>query len=134
MPDDYVPVADNAVGNAPVVFRPATFDRHARVVDLVEGNTRARYPRKARGRTTHAASGTWGYLASGNTITAASGMVLGDGTVTLCSRVDGTLTADGEDVPVLNSGGAIAGPRVLALEWTAGAWSVCECGGCAVDC
>ena len=54
--------------------------------------------------------------------------MLGSGTVTLCSRSGGTLTADGQTVTVYNSGGTISGPKTLALDWTDGDWAVCVCG------
>ncbi len=134
MPDPYVPNPDDPVEANPVVFRPTTFGRHARAVNRVLGDNQARYPRVGRGRTTKPSSGTWGSLASGHSISAASGLTLGSGTVTLCSRSGDTLTADGEDITVYNAGGVITGPKVLELDWTDGVWAVCECGGSGLTC
>lgn len=128
MPDPYVPVSDDAVGGSPILLRPTTFDRHAQAAEIVEGSNNARYPRVGRGRTTDPSAGAWGYLASGSTIGGAGGLSLGGGTVQLCSRDTGTLTADGEFVAVLNPGDAITGPRILELNWTDGIWAVCLCG------
>lgn len=125
MPPDYVPQADEPVGGDPVLLNPSTFARHSRAVERVLGDNHSVPPRQGRGRTTHPSVGAWGYLASGHTISAGSGLSLGGGTVTLCSRSGGALTADGEDVPVLNSGATVTGPKSLALEWTDGSWAVC---------
>jgi len=72
-------------------------------------------------------SGRWGFLAAGQTISGASGMTLGHGTVTLCSRAGYTLDDDGDSVEVLNAGGEVTagtGGRILKLGWTEGAWSL----------
>lgn len=127
MADDYVPSPASPVGGDPILFRPETLARHEQAVRDVLGGNRARYPRAGRGRTTSPSAGFWGQLASGSSITAASGLVLGTGTVTLCSREDDTLAADGEDVTVYNPGGAITGPQILELDWTDGDWAVCRC-------
>jgi hypothetical protein len=129
MPDPYVPTPDEAVGGAPILLTPSTFARHSRAVEMVEGDNTARYPYPSRGRTTHPSGGAWGFLASGHTISGASGLSLGSGTVALCDRSGTSLTATSETVLVLNSGGAITGPKALELDWTDGDWAVCECGG-----
>jgi hypothetical protein len=129
MPDPYVPQPDDAIEGRPVVFRPTTFARHDRALGGVGERNEARYPMSGRGRTTNPSAGFWGYLASGASISAGSGLSLGTGTVTLCSRSGTTLLADGDDVTVLNSGGIITGPQILELDWTDGDWAVCECGG-----
>lgn len=126
--DDYTPKPEDPLDSTPILFRPKTFDRHADVVDYIERYDRARYPRDGRGRTTRPAKGAWGYLDTGNTISAASGLTLGSGTVQLCSRSGTTLTADGDNVTVYNSGGTITGPKTLELDWMDGDWAVCECG------
>ena len=118
------------MGGGPIFFQPKTFARHAQAVDRVLGDNQARYPLSGRGRTTSPSVGAWGSLASGDTITAASGLTLGGGTVKLCTRSGGTLTETSETVPVLNSGGVISGPAALPLRWTDGDWAVCQCGGC----
>lgn len=115
----------------PIALRPPTYVRHARVVDYVERTTRARYPYPERGRTTGASAGAWAKLANGSTITACSGLTLGSGTVTLCSRSGAALTADGESITVYNAGDAITtsgADRAVKLTWTDGVWSAARCG------
>jgi hypothetical protein len=57
-------------------------------------------------------SGFWAYLAPGQTVSAASGLTLGSGTVTLVTNAAGTLTALTDTVTVYNAGGAVAGGSV----------------------
>ena len=114
----------------PIALRPETYRRHADAVDYIERTNRARYPRAGRGRTTVPASGTWAKLASGHTISAASGLTLGSGTVTLCSRDGTTLTADGDDVTVYNAGDEITatdGDKAIKLSWSDGDWAASRC-------
>jgi hypothetical protein len=127
MPAAGVPPPDDPLGGKPVLLRPETFERHEAAFSQVEEANTARYPMVGRGRTTKPSTGTWGYLAPGQVISAASGLTLGSGPVTLCSRSGGTLTPDGETVTVYNSGGVLTGPNALALDWTDGVWAVCEC-------
>lgn len=114
----------------PIALSPETYKRHAAAVDDVLGANRARYPRPSRGRTTSANAGIWARLASGSTISAASGLVLGTGTVKLCSRNEATLLADGQDVTVYNAGEAITaegGDKIVKLSWSDGVWAANRC-------
>jgi hypothetical protein len=117
-------------GGKPIVFQPETYDRHDAVVQYVESSVRTRFPRRGTGRFPGVNPGAWGYLASGATITAGSGLTLGTGTVKLCDRT-GAATPENADVTAYNTGGSISGPAVVPLEWTGGDWSVCGCSsGC----
>lgn len=132
MPNPWVPdpVPYTPPGD-PIALSPQTYARHARAVNYVEGANNARYPYPRRGRTTTSAAGAWAVLPSGHTILAASGLHLGTGTVTLCSRDDNTLTADGEDIVVYNSGDAISAggsDKIIKVSWTDGVWSAARCG------
>jgi hypothetical protein len=123
-PDPYVDAAD------PIALKPETYARHARAVDYVERTNRARYPRAGRGRTTNPNAGIWASLPSGTSISAASGMNLGSGTVTLCSRSGTTLTADGESVTVCNAGDIITATgsdKAVKLSWSDGVWACSRC-------
>lgn len=67
----------------------------------------------------HEPGGLWGYLPEGDTITGASGMTLGHGTVTLCTRSGYVLDDSyGDDVEVMNAGGEVTagtGGRVIKI-------------------
>lgn len=131
MPDDWIPNPEPAVDTTtPIALKPPTYSRHARVVDYIERTNRSRYPRAGRGRTTSPAAGCWAKLASGSTISGVSGLTLGSGTVTLCSRSGTALTADGDTVTVYNANDAItaASDMAVKLTWTDGEWSVAKCG------
>lgn len=111
----------------PVLFSPPTFSRHASAVDRIESRIRTRVPRPGNNRSPGLAPGAWGLLASGDTITAASGTTLGTGHVKLCDK-DGTVYPENESVDVLNAAEAITasgGPKILGMEWVLGDWSVC---------
>ena len=131
MPDDWVSEPDPYVGAAdPIALRPATYARHARAVDRVLGANNARYPYPRRGRTTSASAGCWAVLASGATITAASGLVLGSGTVALADRSGSTLTATEETVTAYNAGDAITASgadKAIKLAWSDGVWAASRC-------
>lgn len=131
MPDPWTPDPSPAVDSAePIALKPGTYTRHARVVDYIERTNRARYPRAGRGRTTSTAAGVWGKLASGSSISAGSGLTLGTGTVTLCTRNGATLTDTGEQVTVYNSGDAItasSGDMAVKLSWSDGDWAASRC-------
>lgn len=118
---------DPPVDNTPIALLPATFARHEGAAKYVEGLYKTRVQRHDRGRGPYIKPGAWGLLVDGETITALAGMILGTGTVTLCTQEGTTLTATGNTVPVVNSGDAIAaagGDKVVRLAWTEGAWSV----------
>jgi hypothetical protein len=117
---------DPPIGGKPILFRPETFDRHDAAAKRVEGLIRTRIPRRGTGRSPNLAPGAWGLLASGGTITGASGLTLGSGSVKLCDRTGSVYPAN-ETVAVANAGGSISGPALLPLEWTAGEWTVCGC-------
>lgn len=118
---------DPPVDDRPVLFRPPTFARHDAAARYVEGRVRTRAPRTTATRFPGVIPGAWGLLASGNSISAASGMTLGSGDVNLCDRsgVDSGVT-----VTAYNAGPAItasSGDKIVPMEWTGGDWSVCEC-------
>lgn len=131
MPDPWVPEPDPYVESLdPIALSPETYARHARAVDKVLGANNARYPRAGRGRTTSPSAGAWAMLASGATISAASGMSLGSGTVTLCSRSGSALTADGQVITVYNAGDAITasgGNKAIKLSWADSVWVASRC-------
>lgn len=116
------PTADYLPKN-PVVLAPETYERHASAVDWIERQNRVLRLPGQRGKRTSPAAGAWGLLAAGATITGASGLTLGQGTVTLCTREDATITPDpdGETVTVYNTCPAITGDpstgTVLPLHW-----------------
>jgi hypothetical protein len=116
--------------DAPRLFTPESFRRHSDAASYALGAIRTNPPFPGRGRFPHAASGAWGILRAGNSVSAASGVTLGTGSVDLC-EADGTAFSPTEAVTVLNAGPAITATadKILPLEWTAGDWSVCECGG-----
>ena len=131
MPDEWSPAPDPYVdATDPIALSPGTYARHARVVNRVLGDNQARYPYPRRGRTTNPNAGIWAKLASGDTITAASGLTLGSGTVALCTRSGSTLTATSETVTVYNGGPAItasSGDKAMLLHWSDGVWSASNC-------
>lgn len=131
MPGDWVPEQQPYLNpEGLIALRPETFARHENAVRAVEGANNARYPRAGRGRTTSTSAGAWGMLASGATITAGSGLTLGSGTVTLCTRSGSTLTSTGETVTVYNAGDAITasgGDKAIRLSWV-DAWVASKCG------
>ena len=131
MPDEWAPGPDPYVDDTdPIALSPRAYRRFKRAVDRVLEANRARYPYPRRGRTTGANAGAWGALEPGGTITAASGLVLGQGSVTLCSRSGATLTADGDVVGVLNAGDAITAggsAKVIKLSWSDGSWAASRC-------
>lgn len=110
----------------PIAFTPETFARHAAVVEYVEGQVQTQAPRASTSRARGVAPGAWGRLASGGTITAASGTTLGSGSVKLCDR-SGTIYPENETVTVYNAGPAISasgGAKIVRLAWTDGDWCV----------
>ena len=125
------------IGGNPVALRPETFARHERAVRYVELMTRELPFTPRRGRTTSPASGTWGWLAGGATISGLSGYTLGMGTVQLCTVQPQTdnlvpgqatsLTVDGDIITVYNYDSAITAPdagMLVRLLWTQGVWTV----------
>lgn len=105
----------------------SAFSRIAATVRWVESRPRNELPNGRRRSLPAQAGGAWGFLTAGATVSGASGMTLGHGTVTLCSRAGYTLTADGDSVEVLNAGGGVtagAGGRILKLGWVDGVWSL----------
>ncbi len=131
MPDPWAPDPEPYVdSDDPIALKPETYARHARAVNRVLGDNQARYPRAGRGRTTSPSAGAWAVLGSGNSISAASGLMLGSGTVALATRSGGTLTATGETMTVYNAGDAItaSADMPIKLTWTDGVWSAARCG------
>jgi hypothetical protein len=115
----------------PVALSPPVYARHEAAVRYVEGQIRTRAPWPSSGRFPGVAPGAWGRLASGATITAASGLTLGQGQVKLCDNT-GTVFPEDETVGVRNAGSAInatSGPRIVRLTWTKGDWAVSCPGG-----
>ncbi len=122
----------------PVVFSPETYARHDAAIRYINRVSRTRDPMGRRDRFPGIRAGAWGLLAAGGTITAASGLTLGSGTVKFCNR-EGTADDPEVSVDVANAGGTIDGGStgaVLPMEWTEGEWSVCGCvqGEETVDC
>jgi len=118
---------DPPVDNKPIALKPATFNRHEAAAKYVEGLYKTRVQRPDRGRGPYVKPGAWGLLVDGETITAIAGLVLGTGTVTLCTQDGTALTATSATVDVVNSGDAITaagGDKVVRLAWTEGAWAV----------
>lgn len=125
--DAHVGPQSDPVGGPPQLVDPATAARIATAVSYVEDSSRGGRPRQRRARGPWEVAGVYGFLASGATISAASGATLGSGTVTLCSRSGASLTADGESVTAYNAGGSVtagAGGAYVALGWVDGDWSV----------
>ncbi|MFO0892445.1 MAG: hypothetical protein U0790_25300 [Isosphaeraceae bacterium] len=115
----------------PIFLRPETYARHAAAVRRGESEIRTRAPQPGDSRARGVAPGAWGRLASGDTITAASGTTLGTGQVKLCDRA-GVVYPEDETVTVYNAGDSISasgGAKIVPLEWTGGEWSTCTCGG-----
>lgn len=115
---------DPPVGGPPIALSPETYDRHDQAARYVEEIIRTRAPRPDRSRFPGLAPGAWGLLASGHSITAASGTSLGSGSVNLCDRAG---TDSGESVTVYNAGitiSASGGAKIVRLGWTGGDWSV----------
>lgn len=110
----------------PIALSQETFARHAAAVEYVEQIVQTRAPRDGRQRFPGLAPGAWGKLASGATITAASGITLGTGSVKLCD-VTGTVYPEDETVTVYNPGAAITASgsgKIVRLAWTLGDWCV----------
>lgn len=112
--------------DTPIALSPETYARHAEAVDYAESDVRTRAPRPSGDRGQGLAPGAWGRLASGATISAASGLTLGTGSVKLCDRT-GTLPASPEIVTVSNAGAVITASgsdKIVRLAWTLGEWCV----------
>ena len=113
------------VGNQAVGLDLASAVRVEAATKFVETMYRTR-PRLPAGKNPGLNAGWWGFLAGGASIGGASGLTLGTGTVTLCSRDGATCTADGDTVAVYNAGGSFTAPTggmVVKLGWTDGDWS-----------
>lgn len=111
---------------APVALSPETYARHAAAVDYIENIVRTRAPWPGKSRFPGLASGAWGILATGGSISAASGVTLGSGSVKLCDRT-GAIYPEDETVTVYNAGNAISASgadKIVRLAWTAGEWCV----------
>lgn len=120
----------------PIVFSPETFARHDQAVAYVDSLSRTRNPVDQQDRYPDIIPATWGLLAPGDAITAASGLTLGSGPVKLCDRT-GTVADDAETLTVANAGGSIDGGAsgmILPMEWVDGEWTVCVCGGGETPC
>jgi hypothetical protein len=129
-------MADEPIEGLPILFSPETYSRHENALSYISGDYRTRAPRPGRGRFPRLTPGAWGLLAAGATITGASGLSLGSGTVKLCAR-DGTVYDADETVDVANAGTDISGGdagMVLPMEWTSGEWTVCGCGSPPIEC
>lgn len=114
-----------------IVFSPETFKAHDDAVTYIRSRIRTRDPLGRQKRFPRIIPGAWGKLAAGATITAASGLSLGSGSVKLCDR-EGTVADDAEDVDVANAGSVLTGGvggAIVPLEWTDGEWSTCGCEG-----
>ena len=109
----------------PIALSPGTFARHEEAVSYVEGMVRNRQPIPWRDRFPGASSGAWGILSSGGTISGASGVTLGSGSVDLCDS-SGTRYSPTETITVKNAGGSItaSGDKIVRLAWTLGEWCV----------
>src|SRR5271166_2529313 len=119
----WIPDQQPPVGGNPIALSPGTFKRVDRATKYVEEQFRLTAFKNKRGMVTWSAPGAWGWLAPGATITAPSGLTLGQGTVTLSTRDDGaaTITVGDETVTVYNTCAAITGDpttgTVLPLHW-----------------
>ncbi|MFO0892444.1 MAG: hypothetical protein U0790_25295 [Isosphaeraceae bacterium] len=110
----------------PIALSPQTYARHAAAVNQVESGIQTRAPRPGSSRARGLAPGARGRLASGGTITAATGLTLGAGDVKLCDR-SGVVYPENETVTVYNAGPAISasgGAKIVRLAWTDGDWCV----------
>lgn len=126
MPDD----------KSPILFTPESFTRHDGAARYIEDLNRTRAPWPSGARRPSTAFGAWGILASGGSISAASGVTLGSGSVKLCDQ-SGTVYPEDETVTVYNAGDSISasgGDKIVPLEWTAGEWSTCVCGTTTFPC
>lgn len=127
-------MAETPVDRTPLVLSRPTFSRLDRAARDVEAMVRTRAPRPRNTRSEGLAPGAWGVLAEGETITARSGLRLGEGDVTLYfpDPYDvAELITEGEVVRVYNAGDAIEGgpygdETVLPLLWINGYWVVDE--------
>ena len=134
---------DAPQGAPPIALAPATFARHEAATRYVENVVRTRQPWQKRNRSQSYRAATWGLLRSGDVITAASGLVLGQGYVELCDQDGPDLTPNGDVVLVYNGGAEIDGGTdaygysyaygdeygtVLPLVWRHGHWTVDCCG------
>jgi hypothetical protein len=121
---------DPVVDNTPIALSPETYARHSEAVAYVEDMIRTRAPRSGNRRFPGLAPGAWGLLAAGDTISAASGLSLGSGTVKLCDRTGAVLPAN-ESVDVSNAYAAMdggTGGKIVRLAWVLGEWA-CSCPG-----
>lgn len=117
-------MSDTPVDDTPIALSPETYKRHEGAVQYVEGLIKTRAPWPGWGRFPGVLPGSWAILASGATISAASGTTLGSGDVNLCDRAG---TDSGITVTAYNAGAAITatgGDRIVRLAWTWGDWSV----------
>ena len=117
-----------------IVFSPETFAEHDGALSYIRRLSRTRSPLGRQKRYPRVIPGYWGKLAAGATITAASGLSLGSGTVKLCDR-EGTVFDEDESVGVANAGKVLTAGvsgAVVPLEWTDGEWSTCVCGPASV--
>lgn len=124
-------MAESPIDNTPVALSPLTFDRMDQAAQYVEDQIRTRAPRASIQRSPGAASGAWGMLAMGDSITGRSGLTLGGGTVELCDQEDELLTPTGDIVTVYNSGRVINAPTdvvIVPLSWNKGYWRVISLG------
>src|SRR5580765_2584372 len=96
------------IGGDPIALSPATYAAHDEAVTYVQTLSRTRDPLLRNDRFPGVRAGAWALLAAGATITAASGLGLGGGTLKLCDR-EGNVPDDAEDVDVANAGAEIAG-------------------------
>jgi hypothetical protein len=112
-----------------VVFSPETFAEHDGALSYARRLSRTRGPLGRRKRYPSIIPAAWGLLSAGGTITAASGLTLGSGTVKLCDR-EGAVAEEAEGIDVANAGGELTGGTsgaIVPLEWTDGEWSTCGC-------
>lgn len=120
---DPLPAQAPAYDRQAVVFdRPSALRTQA-AVHFVEERNRSPYRGRNEPRGGFYAGG---YAQVTTALTAASGLTLGQGQITLCSRSGAALTADGPTgVPCYNAGGAVNVGTIIAVLWIDGDWSAC---------
>ena len=124
-------MATPPIDNRPRMLSRSTFERTLAAIEYVEGLVRTRAPLPSRQRFPGSNWHAWGLLAAGDTISARSGLRLGEGDVELCRQDPDdpkTLVPTGEVIHIYNPGDAITAAAyddtVLELSWRSGYWSV----------
>lgn len=109
-------------------------ERMRRSVKFTEDRPRDALPGAGLGIRGIPRPGVYAYLAPGAIFSAASGLLLGSGSVTICSKTvgSGTCVADGPLVTAFNAGGGFtagSSGMVVKLGWVDGDWSL-DVSGC----